>query len=157
MSSFYFILDSSRLTQRRQWHPTSVLLPGKSQGRGSLVGDFTFTFLFPALEKGIAAHSSVLAWRIPGTGEPGGLPSLGWHRVKHDWSDAAAAAAAAARYTGQNTVSWIYCIGKCIHKNSSHFYRNNSLNLRCFLLMRYKNWVESKQNEFFKIYFQIYL
>ena len=47
------------------------------------------------VEKEMAAHSSVLAWRIPGTGEPGGLPSMGSHRVGHDWSDAAAAAAAA--------------------------------------------------------------
>ena len=38
----------------------------------------------------MATHSSVLAWRIPGTGEPGGLPSMGSHRVKHDWSDLAA-------------------------------------------------------------------
>ena len=44
----------------------------------------------------MATHSSVLAWRIPGTGEPGGLPSLGSHRVGHDWSGVAAAAAAAA-------------------------------------------------------------
>ena len=44
----------------------------------------------------MAAHSSVLAWRVPGTGESGGLPSLGLHRVGHDWSDLAAAAAAAA-------------------------------------------------------------
>ena len=44
----------------------------------------------------MATHSSVLAWRIPGTGEPGGLPSMGSHRVGHDWSDLAAAAAAAA-------------------------------------------------------------
>ena len=43
-------------------------------------------------EKEIATHSSVLAWRIPGTGEPGGLPSMGSHRVGHDWSDIAAAA-----------------------------------------------------------------
>jgi len=41
----------------------------------------------------MATHSSVLAWRIPGTGEPGGLPSMGSHRVGHDWSDLAAAAA----------------------------------------------------------------
>ena len=41
----------------------------------------------------MATHSSVLAWRIPGTGEPGGLPSMGLHRVEHDWSDLAAAAA----------------------------------------------------------------
>ena len=45
---------------------------------------FTFTFHFPALEKEMATHSSVLAWRIPGTGEPGGLPSMGSHRVGHD-------------------------------------------------------------------------
>ena len=56
------------------------------------LSDFTFTFHFPALEKEMATHSSVLAWRIPGTGEPGGLPSLGSHRVRHDWSDIAAAA-----------------------------------------------------------------
>ena len=58
--------------------------------------DFTFTFHFHALEKEMATHSSVLAWRIPGTGEPGGLPSMGSHRVGHDWGDLAAAAAAAA-------------------------------------------------------------
>jgi len=54
----------------------------------------TFTFHFHALEKEMATHSSVLAWRIPGMGEPGELPSLGSHRVGHDWSDLAAAAAA---------------------------------------------------------------
>ena len=53
------------------------------------LSDFTFTFHFHALEKEMATHSSVLAWRIPGTGEPGGLPSLGSHRVGHDWSDLA--------------------------------------------------------------------
>ena len=46
--------------------------------------DSTFTFDFHALEKDMATHSSVLAWRIPGTGEPGGLPSMGSHRVGHD-------------------------------------------------------------------------
>ena len=56
------------------------------------LSDFTFIFHFHALEKGMATHSSVLAWRIPGTGEPGGLPSMGLHRVRHDWSDLAAAA-----------------------------------------------------------------
>ena len=81
---------------RRQWHPTPVLLPGKSHGQRSLVGcspwgleelDMTerlhFTFLFHALEKEMATHSSVLVWRIPGMGEPDGLPSLGSHRVGH--------------------------------------------------------------------------
>ena len=56
------------------------------------LSDSTFTFHFDALEKEMATHSSVLAWRIPGTGEPGGLPSMGSHRVGHDWSDLAAAA-----------------------------------------------------------------
>ena len=46
--------------------------------------DFTFTFHFHALEKEMATHSGVLAWRIPGTGKPGGLPSMGSHRVGHD-------------------------------------------------------------------------
>ena len=67
---------------------------GVDEGRTQL-RDFTFTFHFRALEKEMATHSSVLAWRIPGTGEPGGLPSMGSHRVRHDQSDLAAAAAAA--------------------------------------------------------------
>ena len=50
------------------------------------LSDFTYTFHFHALEKELAAHSSVLAWRVPGTGEPGGLLSMGSHRVGHDWS-----------------------------------------------------------------------
>ena len=48
------------------------------------LSDFTFTFHFHALEKEMATHSNILAWRIPGTGEPGGLPSMGSHRVRHD-------------------------------------------------------------------------
>ena len=48
------------------------------------LSDFTFTFHFHTMEKAMAAHSSVLAWRIPGTAEPGGLPSMGSHRVGHD-------------------------------------------------------------------------
>jgi len=70
--------------------------PGRLQSMGSLrvehdwvtsLSLFTFTFHFHALEKEMATHSSVLAWRIPGMGEPGGLPSMGSHRVGHDWSD----------------------------------------------------------------------
>ena len=53
----------------------------KSQTRPS---DFTFPFHFHALDKEMSTHSSVLAWRIPGTGEPGGLPTMGSHRVRHD-------------------------------------------------------------------------
>ena len=56
------------------------------------LNDFTFPFHFHALEKEMATHSSVLTWRIPGMGEPGGLPSVGSHRVGHDCSDLAAAA-----------------------------------------------------------------
>ena len=58
------------------------------------LSNFTFTFHFHAMEKEMATHSSVLGWRIPGTGEPGGLPSLESHRVGHDESNLAAAAAA---------------------------------------------------------------
>ena len=89
---------------RRQWHPTpysclenpmdggawwaAVHWVARSQTR---LSDFTLIFHFQALEKEMATHSSVLAWRIPGTGEPVGLPSMGSHRVGHDWSDLAAA------------------------------------------------------------------
>ena len=66
-----------------------------TEGRIRL-SDFTFTFHFHALEKEMAIHSNTLAWRIPGTVEPGRLPPMGSHRVGQDWSDLAAAAAAAA-------------------------------------------------------------
>ena len=72
--------------------------PGGLQSMGvtksrTRLSDFPFTFHFHALEKEMATHSSVLAWRIPGMGEPGGLPSMGSHRVRQDRSDSAAAAA----------------------------------------------------------------
>ena len=75
---------------------TPVLLPRKSHGQRSLVGcspggrkesDVTEPLHFHALEKEMAAHSNVLAWRIPGMVEPGGLMSMGSHRVGHDRSD----------------------------------------------------------------------
>ena len=69
-------------------------VPGVVQSRTGL-SNFTFTFHFHALEKEMATHSSVLAWKIPGTAEPGGLLSMGSHRVGQDWSDLAAAAASA--------------------------------------------------------------
>ena len=72
-----FFLDSARTEE-----------PGGLQSMGSLsrtrLSDFPVTFHFHALEKEMATHSSVLAWRIPGMGEPGGLPSTGSHRVGHD-------------------------------------------------------------------------
>ena len=64
---------------------------GVAKSRTGL-SDFTFTFHFHALEKEMATHSSVLAWRIPRMGEPGELLSMGLHRVGHDWHDLAAAA-----------------------------------------------------------------
>ena len=68
------------LMDREAWY-AAVHGVTKSQTR---LSDFTFTFHFDVLEKEMATHSSVLAWRIPGTGEPGGLPSMGLHRVGHD-------------------------------------------------------------------------
>ena len=65
---------------------------GVTKSRTQL-SSFTFTFHFHALEKEMTTHSRVLAWRIPGMGEPGGLPSMGLHRVGHDWSNLAATAA----------------------------------------------------------------
>ena len=93
------IRTSNNTHQRRQWQPTLVLLSGKSMDGGALqaavhgvarsqtrLSDFTFTFHFHALEKEMATHSSVLAWRIPGMGEPGGLPSRG--RTESDTTEA---------------------------------------------------------------------
>ena len=69
------------------------------------------------LEKEMATHSSVLAWRIPGTGEPGGLPSMGLHRVRHDRRDLAAASAAAAFYV-------LYILKTCeVSSSNSPSYR----------------------------------
>ena len=75
------------------------------------LSDFTFTFHFHALEKEMATHSSVLTWRIPGTGEPGGLASLGSHRVGHDWSDLAVAAYTDLRFKNEQNNS-------CVHAQS---------------------------------------
>ena len=86
-----FLISVIALFGRRQWHPTPVHLPGKSHGQRSLVGcsprglsegqtrlsDFTFTLHLHALEKEMATHSSILAWRIPWTEEPGRLQSTG--------------------------------------------------------------------------------
>ena len=70
------------------------------------LSNFTFTFHFHALEKEMATHSSVLAWRIPGTREPGGLPSMWSHRVGHNWSDLAAAAAACCLHLFLGVKTW---------------------------------------------------
>ena len=75
--------QGSRLENPRDGGAWWAAIYGVAKSRTRL-SDFTFTFHFPALEKEMAAHSSVPAWRIPGTGEPGGLPSMGSHRVGHD-------------------------------------------------------------------------
>ena len=85
------------------------------------------------MEKEMAIHSSVLAWRIPGTGEPDGLPSMGSHRVRHDWSDLAAAAAAAAlenasrlaatKYVSMIQISQCHC-GRL---QSTHYFLSHSI------------------------------
>ena len=82
-----------KIPWRMKWEPTPGFLPGNSHGQRSLAGcspwgreelDTTERLHFHALEKEMATHSSVLAWRILGTVEPGGLPSMGSHRVRHD-------------------------------------------------------------------------
>ena len=72
------------------------------------LSDFTFTFLFHALEKEVATHSSVLAWRIPGTEKHSGLPSMGSYRVGRDWSDLAAAAEA-VQISGTKYICIVVC------------------------------------------------
>ena len=92
------LYSSHTLARRRQWHPTPphfclenpmdreawwAAVHGVAKSRTRL-SDLTFTFHFHALKKEMGTHSSVLAWRIPGTAKPGGLPSMGLHRVGHD-------------------------------------------------------------------------
>ena len=84
---------------------------GVAEGQTQL-SDFTFTFHFHALEKEMATHSSVLAWRIPGTGQPDGLPSMGSHRVGHDWSYLAAAADT-CMYTHTHTHTFKFALPIC--------------------------------------------
>ena len=83
------ITDSMGMSLSELWElvmdreACSATIHGVTKSRTRL-SDFTFTFHFHALEKEMATHSSILAWRIPGTAEPGGLPSTGSHRVGHD-------------------------------------------------------------------------
>ena len=95
----------------------------KSQTR---LSDFTFTFHFHALEKEMATHSSVLAWRIPGTGEPGGLPSMGSRRVGHDWSNVAAVAAAVFICGSSNVFHlWQWCRASLNTTNTYKSFKGN--------------------------------
>ena len=91
---------------------------------------------FHALEKEMATYSSILAWRIPGTGEPGGLPSVGSCRVGHDWSDLAAAAAAA-------NLVWFwatYFITVLVDLHKVTLHKNQPLSRSC---LQYKNFISS--------------
>ena len=110
------------------------------------LSDFTLFFHFHALEKEIATHSSVLAWRIPGTGEPGGLPSVGSHRVGHDWSNLAAAAAERLKdWTELNWYFLIQCLrGFCLLQSILFpfifLYSGSEISINCshkFLATRY--------------------
>ena len=138
---------------------------GVAKSRTQL-SDFPFTFHFHALEKEMATHSSVLAWRIPGTGEPGGLPSMGSHRVGHNWSDLAAAAAL-IQSEGDITKFYKYvALGKCPNLSKVKI---SSLLRQDFLLFCHalKSWFREKniykdniyswiQNSFHKVWKDIH-
>ena len=117
------------------------------------LSDFTFTFDFHALEKEMASHSSVLAWRIPGTGEPGGLPSMGSPRVGHKWSDLAAVPTAWSmlpRATGIEYLCYLFHIHDLGRENKIHNFFFFPLNdVQCFsafrlLLQNARGWVVYK-------------
>ena len=86
----------------------------------------SFTFHFHALEKEMATHSSVLAWRIPGTGEPDGLPSMGSHNVGHDWSGLAAAAD--SNWKWSHPIRWL---GKIFLRRLDMIYENEPTLKEC--------------------------
>ena len=134
------------MSRRKQWHPTPVPLPEKSHRQKSLVGcspwgceelDTTerlhFHFSLSCIGEGNGNPLQCLAWRIPGMGEPGGLPSVGLHRVRHDWSDLAAAAAAAAVFHMASGVSeqkrylqtCLFYLSLCV-QNLTQFLRNSN-------------------------------
>ena len=110
---------SSNLAWKIPWKGEAwwAAVHGVAKGQTRL-NDFTFTFHFHALEKEMSTHSSILAWRIPGMGEPGRLPSLGSHRVGHDWSDLAAAAAAASPKELAKTLNTVF-LGNVLSFSSS--------------------------------------
>ena len=125
---------------------------GVAKSRARL-SDFTFTFHFHALEKEMATHSSILAWRIPGTEEPSGLPSLGSHRVGHNWSDLAATAAAAAatpikivlHHYLVHTDTWIKLKKNILWNNETFHQTSLCMMSQClfFYLIFRKYWLQS--------------
>ena len=99
---------------------------GVAKSRTQL-SDFTFTFHFHASETEMATHSSVLAWRIPGMGEPGGLPSMGSNRVGHDWSDLAAAAARPFKTNTPKRCTFHYRGLECKSRKSRNTWSNRQI------------------------------
>ena len=106
-----------------------AVVHGVAEGRTQL-SNFTFTFHFHALEKEVATHSSVLAWRIPGMEHPGGLPSLGLQRVRHDWSDSAASYIAQRKKKSLNSSFYLFqghgeefCLVHCIYQSTGVMFR----------------------------------
>ena len=148
--------------RRRQWPPTPVLFLENPMDGGAWwaavhgvaksparLSDFTFTFHFHTLEKEMATHFSILAWRVPGTEEPTGLPSMGSHRVGHNWSDLAAAAAVPGTHWGSwniyPRIMGIYCshlhslaLYWCcqLHSYPSHSFHSSS-SLQGFILIAF--------------------
>ena len=144
---------SSTLAWKIPWTEEPVHGVARSQTR---LSDFTLTFHFHALEEEMATHSSVLAWRIPWTEETGGLQSMGSHRVGHDWSDLAAAAATRWGYQGRSprrgSLSWdlrqsipngknskyVLVIYWCIKKQSM----SENINLLLSLIVLWIDWAQ---------------
>ena len=109
------------------------------------LSDFIFTFHFHVLKKAVATHSSVLAWRIPGTGEPGGLPSMGPHRVGYDWSDLAAAAAVAKYFKVITRITQFWAklallILRVSDLNNQRPYRDNIEHRWLFIFVCARSW-----------------
>ena len=101
------------------------------------------------MEKAMATHSSVLAWRIPGKAEPGGLPSMGWHRVRHDWSDVAAAENLdlSVGHTWSNSAvfppEFIFCISKRCTVEQHKFELHGSTCMWNFFHCKYRSSIRS--------------
>ena len=123
---------------RRAW---KAAVHGVTKSRARL-NDFTFSFHFHALEKEMATHSSVLAWRIPGTGEPGRLPSMGSHRVRHDWRDLAVAVVGEATLHSfssiHSTHMWFLLSPSCLWGSVGIQGKPQPLKTHCFQVRRRK-------------------